>query len=133
MHTRKAQASMEYLLSVSALLILLFVMYGLSVDMQIRQQLINTEFESIIAAHRVSTAMDYIAILGNVSYTKFRVNTHPDHYVLVNGSHIVTFALSNHSVTIVSSIANLSSGSVLMRTNNEFVVRNDGDVDVFTD
>lgn len=125
MSKRKAQASMEYLLSVSALLIILFVMYGLSVDMQIRQQLINTELESIRVAHRVSTAMDYIAIMGDGSSTIFRANTHPDHYIRVSGSQIIVSALSNHSVTIASSIANLSSDSGVLMTNTEFTVQND--------
>jgi hypothetical protein len=131
---KKAQASMEYLLSVAALLILMFVMYSLSVDMQIRQQLINTELESQRTAQRVATAMDFIAILGDGASTEFNIGTHPDHYIKTAGSQVVVFGLSNHSVTIVSSFANLSAASSTMQTNQDImVVNNDSTIQVSSD
>jgi len=122
----KAQASIEYVLSLSILLLMFIAMYQLSFDMNLREQYLVSLFEGEKTAAKLSNTINWALILGNGSNISVRTHSNPSQILIASQAQVLSFGTDNRTVVISSTLANATSYSGAIQSNQILGVSYDG-------
>ncbi|PIT84496.1 hypothetical protein COU37_03140 [Candidatus Micrarchaeota archaeon CG10_big_fil_rev_8_21_14_0_10_45_29] len=118
----KAQSSIEFIISVSILLIILAAMITLSFEMQESQDIISSRLEGRFTAGRVATAMDWAAIAGDGAIISIAPLSYPQQNLIISGAQAISFGPQNTTIRIASSIADAGASTGFISSNQRINV-----------
>ena len=114
---RKAQTSIEYIMSLSILLLMFLAMYQLSYDMNMREQYLASLFEGEKTAAKLSTTIDWALILGKGSNLSVRTHSNPPQTLIASKFQVLSLGTANSTIAISPTIASEISYSQVISSN----------------
>ncbi|MDE1798239.1 MAG: hypothetical protein KGH63_02440 [Candidatus Micrarchaeota archaeon] len=120
----RGQSSLEYILLLSALLLILISVYGLSVDMDLRRSLISSQMEGERVASRLGRAIDAVAAAGPGAQYNLSLTTNPNQTIIVSGAEVLAFGPQNRTLAVVHTLGNLTSQNQFTANSNVQVYYN---------
>ncbi len=117
MSNRRGQSSLEYVLLLSALLLILLSVYMLSNTMDQRRALISSQLEGERVASRMARAMDAVALAGPGDSYNFSLFSSPNQTLIISGAEVLSFGPSNQTLAIARTLGNLTSGQTVLAAN----------------
>ena len=122
--TMRAQSSLEYVLLLSALLLILIAIYGLSIDMDLRRSLISSQLEGERVASRLARAIDAVAVAGPGTQLNLSLTSNPNQTVIVSGAEVLAFGPQNRTLAVVHTLGNLTAPNQFTANANVQVLYN---------
>jgi len=123
---KKAQTSIEYVLSLALLLLLFLAMYMLSHEMNTREQYLASMFEGEKTAAKLSQTIDWALILGKGSNISVKTHSDPPQTLIVSHAQVISFGLNNQTIAISPIIANMSNSTGFFQSNQNLGVAFNG-------
>ncbi len=114
----RGQSSLEYLLLLSALLLILIAIYGLSIDMDLRRSLIASQMEGERVASRLCRAMDAVAVAGPGTKYNLSLFSNPNQTVIVSGAEVLAFGPQNRTLALVHCLGNITTQNQFTANSN---------------
>lgn len=122
MEKTKGQVSLEFVISLIIFLLILISMYELSASMNQRKDLIASQFEGEKTASKVANAISWAMISGANSTIFIKPVSYPEQSLRISGAQVLSFGLLNNSLSIAPIVANTSSRSGIIATNQTLKV-----------
>ncbi len=97
----RAQSSMEYVVAIAGLIVILIAIYEVSVSMNARTLLMQSQLEGERAAEQLAGAIDGAGIAGPGTNVTIMLYTFPAQTLLVSGSEIIARGEDNRTAAFV--------------------------------
>lgn len=107
---QKAQSSLEFLISLSLLLMLLVGMYELSFSMTERKNQMLSQIEGENTAARVASCENWAFIAGPGASIAMVPASNPEQRIIVSQTQVLSFGAKNRTLAIYPSFAPASAG-----------------------
>jgi uncharacterized protein (UPF0333 family) len=108
-YKHNAQASLEYILLLSGLLLMLITIYTLSSDMDLRRQLLSSQLEGERVATRLARAIDAVAVAGDGARYNLSLFSTPNQTIIASGAEVIALGPDNRTIAIVHTLGNLTT------------------------
>lgn len=126
----RGQSSLEYVLLLSALLLILIVIYTLSNGMDLRRQLITSQMEGARATQVLGRAIDSVVLAGPGTSSSISVVTFPNQTIIVSGAEVLALGPSNRTLAITHTLSNLTEYNQFTASGNVQIYYNGTNVSV---
>jgi hypothetical protein len=108
---KKAQSSLEFLISLAMLLLLLIGMYELSFDMVGRKNQLLSQFEGEKTAARLASAANWAFIAGPGAGISVVCASDPEQRIVASQIQVLSFGAKNRTLAIYPSFAPIANVS----------------------
>ncbi|MFH0927522.1 MAG: hypothetical protein V1822_02985 [Candidatus Micrarchaeota archaeon] len=122
----RGQTSIEYVISLSVLLLIFIGMYELAHTMDTREQYLASYFEGEKIAAKLSNTVDWALILGDGSSLTVSTHSSPNETIIAAQAQVIAFGPGNRIISISPAIASMTSPTGEIPSNQYLGVSYDG-------
>ncbi|MFA5108660.1 MAG: hypothetical protein WC492_03965 [Candidatus Micrarchaeia archaeon] len=128
---KRAQSSIEVLISFSILLLMLIVMYELSHSMSVAKDNIASQFEGEKVAAQISGEIYWAAVAGKGTQINVSAYSYPEQTIITSGQSVLSLGPQNNTLAVALTIANITNRSGPISSNQNLkVIYNDSNISI---
>jgi hypothetical protein len=128
---KRAQSSIEVLISFSILLLMLIVMYELSHSMSVATDNIASQFEGEKVAAQISGEIYWAAVAGKGTQINVSAYSYPEQTIITSGQSVLSLGPQNNTLAVALTIANITNRSGPISSNQNLkVIYNDSNISI---